>query len=247
MKTIIIFITTILFQQCTGQSGALPECIEKLNLEKNKKYENTLQLPNGETVYKIKITRPQKCMDCTEGTVYKDSLCNIVASFTVGIAPKQYVKEGYEKSWFVQNNRINKEKLYPSEIKHSAEDSLTYSEKYKLPFKFKVITISKQTNPLKLIKNDIIEISLENGLTVYRKSKKHNQYKLIPETKDFIIQPNCIKAPCPSTKKTKNYFRWDDWGISINEDRISVYNFQKFTENKNSDWEHSYEIQKLSE
>lgn len=231
----------------------LPECIEKLSQRENSKYEGTLLLPNNETVYKITIIRPPKCMDCLSGVVFRDSLCNIAASFTVGIAPKKFVKGGYEESWFRAKPKNKDKKVSdPLEKQKNYEKSKAYFEHFQKPVKYKVKSVNKQKNPLQLLQNDIIEVSLQNGMILYPKNKKQNQYKLMPEIKEFSHQPNCIKQPCPPDKETKSYFRWEDYGIIFNDNSISLFNFNDKTGsapiiNKLNQlyWENLYEIEKI--
>lgn len=248
MKSIPFLIFIITFQQCIAQSGALPECIEKLSSKENRIYEGMLELPNGETVYKIRIERPKNCMDCIGGTKYLDSNCETVARRTIGRAPnKPFVKEGYELEWFFGKKEENKtENKYPILIRK--RDTINFFKKFDKPVKFKVKKIVSKKNPFNLKQNDILTISNQDGMVIHRQGKKQNQYKLMPENSEFSSQPKCVKAPCPKFKTSKSYFRWDDWGIFINQNnKLFLYNFKKHTDNNNSDWQENYEVEKLTE
>lgn len=248
MKTILSTILLLSYLCISAQK--LPECIQKISSEK---YEEALVLPNNETVYKIKIIPRLKCMDCLSGAQYLDSLCNKVASFTMGIAHRKFVKEGYKESWFLVKQPKNKDKKISDSLEKQKnyEKSKAYFEQFQKPVKYKVKSVNKQKNPLHLLQNDIIEVSLQNGMILYRKNKKQNQYKLMPENKEFSSQRNCIKAPCPPDKETKNYFRWEDYGIIFNDNSASLFNFNDKTKpgpiiNKLNQlsWETLYEIEK---
>lgn len=241
MKTPYIFLFSLLFFQfCSGQSDAKPECIEKLLSEKKYEYFGILELPNGEKVYHLEIVRPEKCMDCTSGSLYKDSLCTTVARFTVGRVPQNFVKKGYEKSWFLEKKEPIKKEL-------KEENSQDYFKNYLEAVRYKIKSVDNETNSFELKKNDEIEISLENGMVIFRNGKKHNQYKLIPENQYFTIERKCRVAPCPSAKTQISYIRWDDWGIIFNEpDKMMVYDFEKHPKNSKSKWEELYEIQKIT-
>lgn len=55
----------------------------------------------------------------------------------------------------------------------------------------------------KFKKGDVIRISTKNGLKHYRNKKLVNTYKLIPQQGIVMIQPNCLRPPCPPIESTK--------------------------------------------
>lgn len=246
MKTIISAGLLIAYFCISAQ--ILPECIEKKIALNPDKYEGILKLPNNETVYRFAVRSRPNCMDCSNGTMYLDSLCDRVASFTMGIRKDKFVKEGYKESWFLVKQKIkDKEVTDSAEKQIDYEKSKAYFGQFQKPVKYEVKSVKNDENPLNLLKNDIIEVSLENGMILYRNNKKYSQYKLIPATKEFSYPRNCIKAPCPTVKETKNYFRWEDYGIIFNDNSVLVTKFNDNTKPRinSNHWEILYEIKKM--
>lgn len=115
-----------------------------------------------------------------------------------------------------------------SEKQKDYEATRVYFKPFNKTISYKIESVLAQENILNLKKNDIIKVSLKNGMIVYRNKKKYSQYKLIPETKD-----------------SKNYFRWNTYGVDIKKDKIEICkitNQQK--EAPESGWKDSYKIKK---
>ncbi len=213
----------------SGQSGQTPECVEKMTTEKYRSYEGILELPTGEKLFRVRIIRQEKCMDCIEGILYVNSLCNTIASFTIGRVPKQFVKDGYDLEWFLNDG-------YNTNKKHIAinrtDGAAAYFRQFVHPLKLIVQHADSSLNLFGLRENDILEISLQNGLRIYNKDKNVKQYKLIPQTQEF-------------SNVTKNYFQWGDWGVHFIKEKDSSYtieliNLIKYIDNRQIEWQKVY-------
>lgn len=262
MKTHLIILVFFIFQYCAGQSSALPKCIKEGLTEKKvpeketrkiilpqriETYEGELKLPTGETVYKFYVKRPQGCMDCPSGSIFKNSLCKTIANFTIAKARNKKVDEGYDISWFLPRESSNK----PTETPTAKDSEVRFFEQFKNPVKLKVKKSFQKTNPLKIQIGDLVTISSADGLSITRNGKKISQYKLIPETANFTQQIRCVVAPCPAGILSKSYFRWDNLGINLLQDQDNNYSLflYDFKTNENLDnkaWTEVLQLEKIT-
>lgn len=236
----IFFLSAIFFFSCNNTAAQqTPKCIDSMMAKANKdkesykqkriwhntEYLGTFKLPNGETVYKTKVEM-MSSHNASTGITYYDANCNKVASFS---ASKRDIKEGYKAEWFPESKTSPTPKPNPNAANQDSlkkvqqyEKSKAYFSQFDTPVKYRVTAIHEKQNPLKLSQNDIIKVSLKNGMIVYRKGKKINQYKLKPTTKTFTTQPQCAKPPCPPITETKDYFSWGSYSIQVNNSSINM-------------------------
>lgn len=186
-------------------------------------------------------------MDCPSGTIYKDSLCKTIVNFTIANAPNKKVEDGYEISWFLPRDSNNK----PPETTSAKDSEARFLEQFKNPVKFTVKKSLQKTNPLKIQLQDILTISSSDGLTITRNGKKISQYKLIPETTNFTQQMQCVTTPCPKRIIPKSYFRWDNFGLNLLQDRDKIYSLflYDFKTNENLDntaWTRVLQLERIT-
>jgi hypothetical protein len=89
-----LFFNTVLAQD-------LPKCLNSLNKTTKLttiKFEKVLKLSREKTVYKFSVRSSPKCMDCTNGSLFYDDQCNLIASFEMGRTAYGYVEYGYKAS-----------------------------------------------------------------------------------------------------------------------------------------------------
>ncbi|RYY58926.1 MAG: hypothetical protein EOO05_14865 [Chitinophagaceae bacterium] len=153
---------------------------------------STVRLPNGQTVYKKAVKRPARCMDCASGVVYVDSLCQTVASFTIGIAPVAQVAAGYEPKWF------------PESSAPGYSQSLARANG---PREYEVTAMVAATSPLAGLRaGDHIVLSKTEGLKHFRAKEMINQYKIIPQRVSMVNRPSCATDTCPAVTTTRDVF-----------------------------------------
>ena len=157
-------------------SQSLPSCIEKITADtiKNKltKYNGTLKLPTGETVYRMLLERKKGCMDCNSGVYYVDSLCERVASFMIGNAPAAFIKQGYKQEYFMEF----KNPVFAGALKRAEQARGLF-----FPEERKFLITAIRDSAFHLFKTgDELRISNAAGLHHYVNGQLINSYKIIP-------------------------------------------------------------------